>query len=103
MVETGLDKDVIKELYQVFLDELLAEKEKLINYLSEKDFIKLGKTVHNIKGISGSFKTGQVFEQASLIDRDTKNGKFEGIGNSLADLTNLIDRAVMDIKRYFKM
>ena len=101
--ETGLDEDTIKELYQVFHDEILAEKEKLINAYSQNDFLKLGKTVHNIKGISGSFKVGHVFEQACIIDLDIKNGKFQGMGDSLETFTRSIDCAVKDIRRHFDM
>lgn len=101
MVETGLDKDTIEELYQVFHDEILEEREKLLSCYSGKDFEKLGKTVHNIKGISGSFKAGPVFEQSSLMNLDIKAGKYEGVESSLTSLVELIDRTAADIKRYF--
>ena len=101
--ETGLDENTIKELYQVFHDEILAEKEKLVNSYSQNDLLKLGKTVHNIKGISGSFKAGHVFEQACSIDLDIKNRKFQGMGDSLETFSKSIDCAVMDIRGHFDM
>ncbi len=103
MMETGLDKEAIKELYQVFLDEILGEKEKLMNAFAEKDYVKLGKIVHNIKGISGSFKAGQVFEHASLMDLAIKHSKPEEIEDGMLNLTGLIDHAAADIGRFFEI
>lgn len=103
MAETGLDRDAIKELYQVFHDEMLEEKEKLLCCFSGNDFEMLGKTVHNVKGISGSFKAGQVYEQATLMGFDIRKGKFEDIGSRLANLTQSIDCAIREIKKYIEM
>ena len=103
MTETGIDEDTLIEIYEVFRDELLGEKEKLPACLSRNDYVKLGKIVHNIKGISGSYKAGKVFVQASLIDLDLKEGKYEGIHQNLSKLTDEIEAAALDIKQRFSI
>ncbi len=103
MRETGIGEDDLKELYGVFLEELLREKDRLLMHLADKDYDSLRKTVHNVKGISGSYKANVVFEKAGQIGLDIKNGRFETIDAGLEALTAEIENAALEIKRHFRM
>lgn len=101
--ETGIDEETSKELYEVFMEELLQEKEKLINRYSSQEYEKLGRTVHNIKGISASYKAHPVYEMARLIDMSIKVGEFDRIKNNFGELLNAIDNVVRDIKAHYSL
>lgn len=101
MEETGLDGETVKELYEVFVGEISSERDKLLSLLSAGEFIKLAETVHNIKGISGSYGLQYVYRQAlELGDLIKVNGR-AGIEASLKKLETLIDEAVAEIKNYY--
>lgn len=99
--ETGLDDDQVRELYEGFLEELLEEKKKLVEQLKEKDYGRLARTIHNIKGISGSYMLTAVFKIASSLNSDIKSDRFEGIASGVAELTAEIDKAETEITSHF--
>jgi len=99
--ETGLDKEVTKELYTGLIEEIVQEREKILSELAAMDFGKLARTVHNIKGISGSYKLQYVFKQAGDIDACIKQSRLEGVEAAVGKLQTLINEAVTEIRRHF--
>jgi HPt (histidine-containing phosphotransfer) domain-containing protein len=99
--ETGLDDDLDKELYLGFLEEISDEKEKILTQLAVKDYKELAKTVHNVKGVSGSYMSMFVYEYAKILDTMIKERKIEDIDNMVTKLTNSIVDAVNEIKRHY--
>ncbi|HEX2946063.1 MAG TPA: hypothetical protein VHT96_08910 [Clostridia bacterium] len=95
--ETGIDDDMAKELYDGFLQELLEEKDKLLLQLADKDYANLYKTVHNIKGISGSYMAMDVFGHSQELSDRLKAGKTEEIGARVNILVNYIIDAAGEI------
>ena len=86
--ESGLDEDMVSELYMGFLEELLGEKDKLLAQLSNSEIDKLIRTIHNIKGISGSYMAVKVFGHAAELEARLKQGireETEVLVNKLAD------------------
>lgn len=101
--ETGIDEETSKELYEVFVEELLQEKEKLIAQHLVKDYEKLGRTVHNVKGVSGSYKAHFVYESAKVIDLCIKGREYEGVEQEFDGLIKAIGNAIDDIRLHFKI
>ena len=99
--ETGLDDELVKELYIGFLEEISDEKEKICAQLAARELEKLAKTVHNIKGVSGSYMSMYVYEYAKELDAKIKESRLEDIDNMVTKLTNSIVDAEDEIKRYF--
>jgi HPt (histidine-containing phosphotransfer) domain-containing protein len=95
--ETGLDDPSLKELYEGFLQELLEEKDKLLRQLSGKDYTNLHKTVHNIKGISGSYMAMNVFDRSSELNARLKAERTEELGVWVNILVNDIIEAAGEI------
>lgn len=98
--ETGLDDPSLKELYEGFLQELLEEKDKLLRQLSGKDYTNLYKTVHNIKGISGSYMAISVFDRSSELNARLKAEKTDEVGALVNMLVNDIIEAAGEIIRF---
>ncbi len=95
--DTGLDDPSLKELYEGFLQELLEEKDKLLRQLSGKDYSNLYKTVHNIKGISGSYMAMTVFNRSSELSARLKAERTEEVGAWVNILVNDIIEAAGEI------
>lgn len=101
--ETGLEEDTVKDLYQGFLEELLEEKEKLLVQVQDREYVRLGRTVHNIKGISSSYQAQTVFRHAQELDSLLKLGKTENADVLANKLANDIIEAAGDIVRFFRL
>lgn len=99
--ETGLDGDMPEELYHVFYDELSKERERTAQFYAEKKYLELTGTVHNIKGISASYKAPLVFEQAEQVDADCKAGRYQALASGLESLYLRIDEALAEIRIYY--
>jgi HPt (histidine-containing phosphotransfer) domain-containing protein len=99
--ETGLDGETVKELYSGFIEELDAEKNKLFAELSAGSFSMLARTVHKIKGVSGSYRLQCVYKQAQELDARIKEVGPAGIEAAVKKLEILIDEAVAVIKNYY--
>lgn len=102
-VEIGLEEDQLQELYIGYMEELLEEREKLNTQFVNGELIKLGKTVHNIKGISGSYRAEQVFEVAKELDARIKESKMDEMSIWIERLTNCISAVENEIKQYFDL
>ena len=100
--ETGLDDPTLKELYEGFLQELLDEKDKLLRQLSRKDYENIYKTVHNIKGISGSYMAGNVFNRSHELGARLKAGNTEDTVTLVNMLVNDIIEAAGEILNFYK-
>lgn len=99
--EMGIDKDTAKELYQVFRDELLDQKSSFLEAYEVKDFQKLQKIIHNIKGISGSYKAGHIYSTAQNIDLILKEKKFNDDSVKLLnELVNIMGETVSVINNF---
>lgn len=103
MAETGLDEETAKELYTGFIEEINEEREKLFSKFSTSDFSRLARTVHNIKGISGSYRLQNVFKQAQEIDASLKKNETGGVETAVERLENYIEEAVAEIRHHFEI
>lgn len=103
MDETGLDDESLKELYIELLEEIDEESKKLLPLLSEGNFTLLGRVVHNIKGISGSYRLQFVYRQAVELNARMKENKLEGIEAEAERLGILIEEAVVEIRHHFEI
>lgn len=98
--ETGLEDSIVKELYSVFLEELQAQMQELLSELGRKDYDRIQKTIHNIKGISGSYMLPEVSEISKDLDAKLKQKNLENIGSGIKILTEAVTEARSEITRY---
>lgn len=99
--ELDIDNDTLKDIYSLFIEEILDENKKM--YKSQKDgnAKDLKATVHNIKGISGNVKAKNIYDKASKLNEllaNDENGDIERLINEISDA---IREAVKDIEDFF--
>jgi HPt (histidine-containing phosphotransfer) domain-containing protein len=99
--ELELDDDNLKELYSVFLEELIRENQKMKQHFKNKDIVRLKRTIHNIKGISGNYKalrvcnlSSEVYEQLKIEDKEYIN-----LGYSINKMEKLIEDVIKEIRQ----
>jgi hypothetical protein len=100
--ETGLVDYDVKELYKGFIEELLAEKEKLRLQLGQYDFEKMARTVHNIKGISGSYMADEVFKCSLELGRILSGNDRAAVVSATDRLNGAIMEAAGEIFRFVR-
>jgi len=100
--ELEIDDETLKELYTVFLDELIMQKYYMKTQIEKRELDELKKTMHNIKGISGNYRVNKVWELSSRIYDDLK---IEGRSNNelnylINKIEKLIDEAIDKINEF---
>ncbi|MDQ2084922.1 Hpt domain-containing protein [Herbivorax sp. ANBcel31] len=100
--DAGIDRETMKELYEVFLEEVLEEKEKLQYYFFHDNNQMMKKTIHNIKGISGSYKAYEIYDIAKELDEKLKNEEKTKSDFQIEELIKYIEIASQEINLYFE-
>lgn len=100
--DTGVDdRETLKELYSVFLEEMSQEREKLLAMLSIGNFADLAKVIHNIKGVSGSYKANGIFDVSAEFNMRLKTNNLENADTWTREVVNAISSAIDEINEYF--
>ncbi len=99
--ELYLDSDKLKELYLVFTEEIIKEKELIRKYSFLNMTAELSKSVHNLKGVSSNYRAHKLYEVTKKLDFKLKNQDFNHIDYYVMAVCELIDEATTEITKYF--
>jgi HPt (histidine-containing phosphotransfer) domain-containing protein len=75
----------------------------LLTQLQNREYDKLSKTVHNIKGISSSYMAENVYRLSFELDSLLKTGKTKETEGLVNRLTNDIIEAAGDIVNHYRL
>lgn len=95
--EMGLDEPTVIELYGIFAEELEEETNKLGTAMASGDYLQLSRIVHNIKGISASYKAGAALLQAVHIDLLCKGEHWDAVEQKILGFQNILSQTVDSI------
>jgi len=101
--EMEIDKDTLKELYYVFIDEILDENRKIQELIKNGSIKDLKATVHNIKGVSGNYKAKKVYDKASKLNELLSNGENGDVELLINEIGDAIGEAVEEIEDFFRV
>ncbi|TYQ16679.1 UNVERIFIED_CONTAM: HPt (histidine-containing phosphotransfer) domain-containing protein [Acetivibrio alkalicellulosi] len=99
--DVDVDNETMRDLYETFLEEILQERENLKSCLLQNDYTCAGKIIHNIKGISGSYKANELYEIAKNLDLKFKNKITDRSNIQINELLECIQVVCKEIKDYF--
>lgn len=100
--ELGIDMEDMVEIFKVYFIEIRELISKL-KYLSEKkDWAKLKKTNHNIKGISSNLKIHDIYNTALNLDTFIVAGSTDEIYSCIEKLEKMAEHSQLEIKDFFK-
>jgi len=83
---TQLDKEIVKELIDIFLSEFDERFRKLRKNVEEKDFEQLRFNAHSLKGVIAYFVDPVTIELSGRLDRMAKNNTTEGLDEVYREL-----------------
>lgn len=101
--EAGLDEETAKELYSIFVAEMINYKEDLKQFFVAGNYDELKRRVHDIKGVSSSYRAYSIFESALVLDTKLKNNDLENIGEIFLKLLENMKQTVNQIQLYFDL
>lgn len=100
--DLGLSIEDVSELYAELVRELNSAIIELKLFMEEKDFIKIQKIIHNIKGVSGNYRLTDLYNESSKINDALKNSEYSDFEKDLNHLFNITYAAIKEITNFFK-
>ena len=88
--ELGLEEQELKDLYRHLMAELREIRKALRQNFTEGDADRYFKAIHNLKGVAGSYRLFDVYDQARKIDA----GKGQGLSGMTAEDFARLDKAL---------
>ncbi len=108
MKEMDIDSEMARELYDIFAEELAEERDQLLRDWEEGDAENFYRTLHNIKGISSSYRAYDVWKTAEGLyvagegDEQVQKEQFRLLTpERLKALTDEMEGALGEIADYF--
>ncbi|WMJ85316.1 Hpt domain-containing protein [Anaerocolumna sp. MB42-C2] len=100
--DAGLDYDTLKELYFIFAEEIIQEKNEINTYLEQNKAEELLPVVHKMKGIASSYRTPVILEIAVGLESKLKNKDFDTLEPVINQLNKAIAQVADAIALYFQ-
>lgn len=88
-------------LYESYFNEMREEISELLNYLSERDWEMLKRTVHNIKGVSANLRINDVYVAALEYESILKAEAYDKAGMFINSILELVNDAEHDVREFF--
>ncbi len=100
--DLGLNIEDVSELYAELVHELNSSLLELKLLIDDKDFVKIQKIIHNIKGVSGNYRLTDIYDETSKINDALKNNEYPKFERDLNHLFNITHAAIKEITNFFK-
>lgn len=99
--ELEISHEETRELFEVYFTEMDECIESMYELIAKKEWIKLQKVVHNVKGISINLGVTDVFDKAVYFDFLMKTNNITDADLYIKEITELYNTAKNDIQSYF--
>ncbi len=99
--ELEIELEDAAELYRSYEMEMKEEIEAMEELCSSKDYEKLERVIHNIKGVSANLGINDVYQTAADFDIKLKNGITDSADVNVAYLVLMIKNSIEEIKVFF--
>ena len=96
------DKDIIKEVIDIFVDEYDVRISNLQKNIDEKDYANLGFNAHSLKSVIGNYMAPRAYELNRRLEELAKNNSYEGINETFAELKNATKELLDELKNYLQ-
>ena len=80
------DKDLLRELLDIFTEDFVQKREELGKAVAAKDFETIRGVAHSLKGASGNISAKPLREVCMALENKGKAGDGEGLEQLLTDL-----------------
>ena len=101
--ELGAELEDIRMLFQEYCNEMKDEMGEMQKNLEIKNWEKIQRTAHNVKGVSINLGLEEMHRQAEVIDKMMKTNVYNGIEEELILLKNTFQKTEEAINSAFEM
>ena len=98
MEQVGDDKDLLRELVDIYVGEYPAQLQSLEEAVGNNDAEAVRETAHSIKGAVGNFGAGLAVQAALNLENIGKSGYLSAAADALAALKLELDRLERELK-----
>lgn len=100
--EMEVDDETLKELYEIFRDELIQQRGYMKVQIEEENIEELKKTMHNLKSLSGNCRANELFELSSAVydDLRIKGKEYDELNQMINKIEKLIDETINEVNRF---
>ena len=96
-----INTELLKEMYLTFMYELNCNKDSMNRCYQRNDYVWMMKYVHNIKGLSGTYRARKVSRIAEALYHNLRKNEKIIIGYYAQALNEVIDETIFEMKSYF--
>ena len=95
---TDGDKDFIKELVKLYLDDNKSRIATIEKIIRDKNYDALLMEAHTLKGASSNLGAEKVADLASEMEKDAKTGNFENMEGLFSQLKSAFELTVSELE-----
>ena len=92
----------LSSLYFEFFNEMKLNIQESKAFCNSKNWEKLEREIHNIKGITSCLNVNDVYYIAQKLDVELKDHKYEIALSDINSISKLFERCETDIRGFFK-
>lgn len=80
------DKELLAELFDIFLEEYPIKRELLEKAIEDNDLEKIREISHGLKGATGNISAKSMHENCKSIEIDAKEGNMDPVSSKVVQL-----------------
>ena len=96
------DKEIVREVIDIFVDECDDRINNLQKDIEEKDFTSLAFNAHSLKGMIANYMAPKAVELARKLEELAKNNSEEGINEVFIELKSTTKELLIELEDYLK-
>ena len=106
--EMDIDMEMASEMYEIFSEELAEERDQLFSDWQAADMDNFFRTLHNIKGISATYRANDVHHliQSIYDAEESQSGKARQFSlmkeEDLQKISKVVEDTLQEIQSYFQ-
>jgi hypothetical protein len=100
--DMDIDLAAISNLYSEYFLEMKINLQESRDYYSNKNWLKLERIMHNIKGISISLNIDDIYNVSNELDTALKLGNYNTAAFDIDNISELFNNAENDIREFFR-
>ena len=96
------DKEIVKEVISIFIDEYDQRMANLKKNIEERDFTNLAFNAHSLKSVIANYMAPRAYELALTLEDLAKNNSDEGIDEIFTELMNETQELLLELRIYLE-
>ena len=96
------DKEIVKEIIEIYIQEYPERMEKLAKNIQEKDMDSLYKNAHSMKGVTANFFDKDTEEIARILEKKGKEEDATGLDELYEQLKETSTKLIDELKELAK-